>query len=198
MQGPGQIGRIANNIGRGCHRSRARTWRDLDAALHPGFTMARHRTEIGELAGPVRGERYDAARASANDPVRAYGVLVEDDVVLGAFAVDQVDLHSLAFVHVERGIDFAVDVAADAQKNHPALGDAGTQRENGWGMHVAMGRDAGRGSGASRGRRRRLRLQVQRCRLGRWRRMLVLLGPDRRWVTNQACGKDRPADVERG
>src|SRR6266581_8317018 len=95
---------------------------------------------------------------------------------------------------LERGIDFTVDVAADAQKNHPALGDAGTQRENGWGMHVAMGRDAGRGSGASRGRRRRLRLQVQRCRLGRWRRMLVLLGPDRRWETNQACGKDRPAE----
>ena len=88
MEGPRQIGRIANDVRRGCRRRGARTGRDLDAALHPRFTMARHGAEIDELAGPIGGERHRAARGFANHPVRAYGVLFDDDVVLGAFPVD--------------------------------------------------------------------------------------------------------------
>jgi hypothetical protein len=50
--------------------------------------------------------------------------LVDDHVVLGPFAVDQVDLHELTFVDHELRVDLAVNVAADPEINHPALGDA--------------------------------------------------------------------------
>ena len=52
----------------------------------------------------------------------------EDDVVLGAFAIDQGDLDDLPFGGGQHRIDLAVDRAADADKDHAAFGDPGAQR----------------------------------------------------------------------
>jgi hypothetical protein len=85
--------------------------------------------------------------------------LIDDDIVLGALAVDQVDLHGLAFVHHQHRIDLAVDFSADAEVDHPALCDPGPQRENSRSVRIPV-RHRGwrRGGGLGWGRRlRRLR-----------------------------------------
>jgi hypothetical protein len=51
--------------------------------------------------------------------------LIYDDVVFGAFAVDQIDLYGLAFMHHDSGIDGAIYIAADANIDHAAFGNAG-------------------------------------------------------------------------
>src|SRR3954452_2717780 len=91
--------------------------------------MAGHGTIIGKLADAIGRERECGAAALHDDTVGARSILVDDHVVLGALTVDQVDLHELAFMHDELRIDPAVDVAADAEKDHASFGDARAQRE---------------------------------------------------------------------
>ena len=64
--------------------------------------------------------------------------MIDDDIVLGALAVDQVDLHGLAFMHHQHRIDLAVDFAADAEIDHATLCDPGAQRKNGWSVHIPV------------------------------------------------------------
>src|SRR5690606_6162364 len=52
------------------------------------------------------------------------------DVVDGAVAVDQVDLHHCAFRHVEVGIDLVADRAVLADEHQLAVGDAGLESES--------------------------------------------------------------------
>src|SRR3982751_4842916 len=63
--------------------------------------MAGHGTIIGKLADAIGRERECGAAALHDDSVGARSILVDDHVVLGALAVDQVDLHELAFMHDE-------------------------------------------------------------------------------------------------
>jgi hypothetical protein len=72
------------------------------------------------------------------------GVLLGDgDVVLGALAVDQSDLYDVALVHHEVGIDLAVDLAALADIDHLAAGDAGAQGVAGVGHAVTAAHGVG-------------------------------------------------------
>ena len=122
--------------------------------------MARYRAEVDEFTSLVGGERQCAACAYYQDPVRAGGILIDDDIVLGALAVDQVDLHCLAFMHHQHRIDLAVDVSADAEIDHPPLRDPGAQRENGRSVHIPVCHRGGRRRGGGLGwswRLRRLR-----------------------------------------
>jgi len=132
----------------------------LDATFHPGLAVTRYRAEVDKFTGLVGGECQRAACAYCQDPVRACGILIYDDIVLGALAVDQVDLHGLAFMHHQHRIDLAVDFTADAQIDHPALRDPGAQREDSRRVHIPVchrgGRRRGGGLGWS-GRLRRLR-----------------------------------------
>jgi hypothetical protein len=66
--------------------------------------------------------------------------LIHHNVMLGAFAVDQIDLNGLALMDQELGIHRAIDVAADADIDHAAVGDAGAQREDCRRMHIARHR----------------------------------------------------------
>ncbi len=87
--------------------------------------MARHWAEIDELAGFVGSKGQSAARPFCLHTIRAGSILVDDDIVFRAFAVDQYDLHGLALVHRQRRIDFAVELATDADVDHPAIRNAG-------------------------------------------------------------------------
>ena len=51
----------------------------------------------------------------------------KDDVVLGALAIDQRELHDLTFGGGQHRVDLSVDRAADADEDHAALGNAGAQ-----------------------------------------------------------------------
>ena len=75
--------------------------------------------EIDEFARPVGEEGQRACSRPCRPPVRARGVLVDHDIVLGAFAVDQVDLHSLALMHLERGIDLKMVGACMSPRRVP-------------------------------------------------------------------------------
>ena len=118
--------------------SRARC--DLNSALHAGFAMAWRGTIVEKLPGLRRCERNRAASSLANDPTGARPVLIYDDVVFGAFPVDQIDLHGFAFMHYECGIDGAIYIPTDPDIDHPAFGDAGAQRKYGRSVHVARHR----------------------------------------------------------
>ena len=149
----GQVAGIAHDVGGVSHSGRARAGDDLDEALHAGRAMAGDRAEVGELAGLV-GEEGEGGRGVLADHQRRPGiVLVDEDVVLGALAVDQVDLHELALIDGERRIRLAFDGASDADVDHPAAGDPGTQRED----QRRVIADASRGGSGRGGRRRRFR-----------------------------------------
>jgi hypothetical protein len=49
------------------------------------------------------------------------------DVVFGAFAIDQSDLHALPFGRGQYWVNLAVDCTADANKDHAAFGNPGAQ-----------------------------------------------------------------------
>ena len=87
-----------------------------------------HAAEIVEVAGLAGAERDRGAGALAGDARRLRVLVGKHDVVLGAFAVDQRELHDLAFGGGQDRIDLAVDRAADAEIDHAAFGDAGAQR----------------------------------------------------------------------
>ena len=83
-----QVGWIARDVGGRRDSGGARAGHDLNASLHAGFAMARRRAIIEEFAGLGRSERDRAASALADDAARARPILIDDDVVLGAFAVN--------------------------------------------------------------------------------------------------------------
>ena len=55
-------------------------------------------------------------------------LLGKDDVVLGAFAVDQRNLNDLSFRGRQQRIDLTVDRAADTDEYHAPLCDSGAKR----------------------------------------------------------------------
>ena len=83
---------------------------------------------LSGLAAGARRMEGDGRTRSPPDNARRLRVLVgEYDVVLGAFAVGQDDLDYLSFGGRQDRIDLSVDGAANANINHPAISDAGTQ-----------------------------------------------------------------------
>ena len=116
-----------------------------NASFHTGLAMTGNGAVIDKLPGLGRGEGKAATCVLAYNPVGSCPVLIDDNVVLRAFSIHQVDLNGLALMHLERGIDLAVDVATRAKENHTAFRDAGSQREDLRCMHVSVGRSCRRG-----------------------------------------------------
>src|SRR5262245_14287581 len=107
-------------------RLRWRSWRDQELSLHPGELMSWQAAKIEKVASLEGRKRKRGAGALAGDARRPSGLalLRKDNVVLGAFAVQQRDLHNLAFGGRQHRIDLAVDGATDADKDHAALCNA--------------------------------------------------------------------------
>ena len=153
-----QIGRRPRNIGLNDGLSRWRR-RHQELTFHAGETMTRHIAIVEEVAG-LAGTEHDAGAGALVDDARRAGILIrEDDVVLGALAVNQRHLHHLPFDGGENRIDLAVDGATDAQEHHASLGDARAQRILGVRQ---IGRDG------TRGRLRRGRMRDRCLGGGRW------------------------------
>ena len=87
-------------------------------------------TEVDVVAGFAGAERDVGAGAPAGDVRRSCRCLLvgEDDVVFGAFAIDQGHLYALTFGRGQYRIDLPIDRAADADKDHAAFGNPGAQR----------------------------------------------------------------------
>ncbi len=95
-------------------------------ARHLVSTAQNHRNEPTSLAWNASCcWHQDRGRAAMR---RAH--VRRDNIVFGAFAVDDGDLDHVALVHHEHGIDLAVDGSAFADMDHLALGDAGAQGED--------------------------------------------------------------------
>ena len=102
---------------------------DQELPLHASELVARQAAEIDEIAGFAGAERDVGAGALAGDAGdRAVALIGKDDVVLGAFTVDQGDLHDLTFGRGQYRIDLAIDRATDADEDHAPFGDPGAQR----------------------------------------------------------------------
>ena len=109
--------------------------------------MTGQAAEVDVVAGLAGAERDVGAGTLAGDVGRTCGRLLigEDDVVFGAFAIDQGNLHALPFGSGQYRIDLAIDRAADADKDHAAFGNPSAQR-------IAQARNvAGRGLVADAG-----------------------------------------------
>ena len=107
-----------------CRRPR----RHQELPLHAGELVAGHAAEIGEVAGALRAEHHGGAGAAPGDARRTSLLVREDDIVLGALAVEQRDLHHLPLGGGQHRVDLSVDRTADAEIDHAALGNAGAQR----------------------------------------------------------------------
>src|SRR5262249_23304061 len=79
------------------------------------------------ITGLGGGERDAGARTLSDDVRRASrrSLIVEDYIMLGAFAVDQSHLNNLSFCSRQQGIDLTVNRAADTDEHHAAIGDSG-------------------------------------------------------------------------
>src|SRR5262249_10162082 len=80
--------------------------------------------------------RYRRARALSENSVGTRPILVNDDVVLGALPIDQIDLNSLSFMYHQQRIDLAIYFATDADVDHSSVGNTGAEREAGRRVHV--------------------------------------------------------------
>src|SRR5215211_287019 len=123
----GNITRFVGNIGLG-HGLRRRARGDEELAFHAGKLVARHAAEIQEVASARGAEGDTRAGAAPDDAGRLCFLFGEDDIVFGAFAVDERDLHDLTFSSGENGVDLTLDGSADAQVHHAPFGNPGTKR----------------------------------------------------------------------
>src|SRR5207245_9899475 len=78
---------------------------------------------------PLRGcaQQRHAPRALSIHAIGADIELGKDHVVLDAVVVDETDLDNVTVVHAQRRVDYALDVAADADERHLALGELGAE-----------------------------------------------------------------------
>src|SRR5690606_25586373 len=96
---------------------------------HAGGNVAGQGADVLELALLGGPEHDGGGGALAADVVRVGAEVRYGDVVDGAVAVDQVDLHHRAFRHVQIGIDLVADLAVLADEHQLAVGDAGLESE---------------------------------------------------------------------
>src|ERR671918_2642089 len=101
---------------------------DDEPAFHPGQAMPGNGAEIGPLPDGPGAEGDRRACPDADDVLRCDVLFGEHDVVLSAFAIDQGDLDYVVFSGSKLRIDHAVDVRADPDEHHAALGNAGFER----------------------------------------------------------------------
>ena len=164
-----QVGRFARNI-RLDQSLRRRQRRDDELSFHAGLAMARHAAEVDEIPGLGGAECNRRARALAGDARRARILIGQHDIVLGAFAIDEGELHDLSFGGGQHRVDLAVDRAAHAEIDHAALGDARAQGVTRIGDVADSRRRRAlrriRGGAAGAGVAARLRLRHCCCRRG--------------------------------
>lgn len=141
--------------------------------------------EIGPLPDGPGAEGDRRACPDADDVLRCDVLFGEHDVVLSAFAIDQGDLDYVVFSGSKLRIDHAVDVRADPDEHHAALGNAGFERVS----HIR--RVAGRYRGIDR---RNDRATGGLGRSGSGRRHSVL-SPWRRGALPGRCGSEVGNDV---
>src|SRR5690606_7241571 len=123
-------GGIAHDVGDVHVHRLARTGHHLDQAFHPGRTVPGDRAEVSEFADLVGDEGEGGGCVLADDDRRACGILVDHHVMLGALAIDEVDLHQLSLMDHEGRVDLAVYIAADADIDHASGRDAGPECED--------------------------------------------------------------------
>ena len=121
-----QISRVAGDVG-DRQRLRRRHGRDQELAFHAREPMAGNAAEINEVAGFAGAKGDGRARTLAGDARRFHVQIREDDIVLGALAVDQGHLDHLALGGGEHRVGFAFDRTALADEDHAAFSDAGAQ-----------------------------------------------------------------------
>ncbi len=102
---------------------------DDDLADHAGCDVARQGADIGEHALLVGLEHDRGTGALVIDLVRLGGEIGHADVVGGAIAIDQVDLHHGAERHVQGRVGGAFQGPRFAHEDQLAVGDIGAQRE---------------------------------------------------------------------
>src|SRR3954467_5670972 len=87
-------------------------------------------TEVNVVTSFAGAERDVGAGTPAGNMGRSCSCLLlgADDVVFGAFAIDQGNLYALTFSCRVHGIDLPIDRAGDADKDHATFGNPGTQR----------------------------------------------------------------------
>src|SRR5262249_32046173 len=111
---------------------RLRRWarRDDKLSLHAGQLMSWEAAKIDESARREGRKRQRGAGASAGDARRPRGraLVRKDDVMLGAFPIQQRDLYDLSYGSGQHGIDLAVDRAADPDEHHAAVCNPRAQR----------------------------------------------------------------------
>jgi len=149
----GQVGRLARNVCVG-DRRRRRLRCHQELALHAGEPVAGDAAIVNKIARRFGAERDRRTGPLAGHARRLGALIGKHDIVLGALTIDQRDLYRLHFGRGQHLIGLPVDLAADTDKDHAALGDPGAQR-------VVDIRHVGNGA------RRRSRRCWGRCR--RWR-----------------------------
>lgn len=98
-------------------------------AEHPRRLVAWQGTKVFENAILVSAE-HDRCRGALADDVIGLGVeFGNGDVVHGAIAINQIDLHHGAFGHLEIRVDHIGDLTGGADEHQLAVGNGGTQRK---------------------------------------------------------------------
>src|SRR3546814_14837771 len=93
--------------------------------------MAGDGAEICKLTHLRRSEVKGRRSILADDDRGACRILIDDDVMLGALAVYQIDLDQFTLMHHERGVDLVVYIATDADIDHAPAGNPGLEGEDG-------------------------------------------------------------------
>ena len=95
--------------------------------MHARQLVTGNAAEIDEVSGFRRAENNRRAGALAIHPRRFRVLIGKYDVMFGALAIDQGELHDLSFGRGQNRICFPVDRAANAQKDHFSFRDSGAQ-----------------------------------------------------------------------
>ena len=124
--GGGRSVGFARNVGFD-QRLRRKDRRHQKLTLHTRQLVTGNAAEIDEVSGFRRAENDRRARALAVHPRRFRVLIGKYDVMFGALAIDQGELHDLSFGRGQNGICLAVDRTANTQKDHFSFGDSGAQ-----------------------------------------------------------------------
>ena len=107
--------------------------------------MPRQRAKIARLAGCLGTESNGRAGSLVDNMLRAGALIGENNVMFGAIAVYQGQLHDIAFASKQLGIDDLINGAAEADVDHAALGNTGAQCEPNIGNVARRNRRIGNG-----------------------------------------------------
>ena len=105
---------------------RLRGWqrRHQKLAFHAGEPMSRHVAKIHEVSAAARTKRHAGACSASRDPLRTRILVGENNIVLGALAIEQDDLHHLSLDSGKHWVDLALDRATDTDVDHSPLSNS--------------------------------------------------------------------------